>query len=413
METLTIDHIKMALAGRAAAFRSITDYQPAGGSGDKVSPPTYMGGKYATEKRYLDGNEVDCVLMDSVQSQANRMEEALRDEWESNSAPIPVVTVNFTGDMPKPFLVTSLDAPHRIVDALLRDSHLDGIRFRESDVGKKLDVMGVKNATPLFELCPTALLFGMWDSTGPRGGSGVKIQRAIVSEMVGFHATQGVKTSSRIDPAEIIVKAGPLYKTPDGHWTLDPDEAHKDSKGNPELYRSPRSDSAAKAGSPSNANHGNIPPDISDGGFTISKARQTTTISLPAIRRLRFPMDGPGSDAAVDNAAQTVLVALGLFAATLVREQGADLRSRCLLIPTAPVVWEMIDKPGEDPCQFDITSDQARRVYIQAVKEAKAVGLPWLDDDVDLEPSKELFALVRDSQIKAADIAPDAADTEE
>ena len=189
MDILNLDHIKEALSGNAAAFRSVTEYQPAGGPGDKIFPPTYEGGRYATEARRIDGEEVNCVLLDSVQSQANRMELALLEEWESGKVPLPVITVDFTGaDLPKPFRVTSLDAPHRIADALLRDSELDGVMFRQSVTGKRLDTLAPRNGTALFELCPTALVFGMWDSTGPRGGLGVKFQRALVSEIVGFHA---------------------------------------------------------------------------------------------------------------------------------------------------------------------------------------------------------------------------------
>lgn len=79
--------------------------------------------------------------------------------------------------------VTSLEAPHRVADAILRDSELNGVAFRSSDEGKKIGQATLRNATPLFELCPTALLFGIWDSTGPKGGLGVKFQRAIVSEI--------------------------------------------------------------------------------------------------------------------------------------------------------------------------------------------------------------------------------------
>ncbi len=120
---LNFGDIKEALSGTAAAFRSITEYQPAGGPGDKIFPPTYEGGRYALEKRYINGEEVPCVLLDSVQSQANRMELALLEEWEHDRVPLPVITVDFNGgDLPSPFRVTSLEAPHRIADALLRDS---------------------------------------------------------------------------------------------------------------------------------------------------------------------------------------------------------------------------------------------------------------------------------------------------
>ena len=399
MATLNLDQIREALAGKAAAFRSVTEYQPAGGPGDKVFPPTYVGGSgeggiYATEQRYIDGADVSCVLLDSVQSQANRMEMALLDEWESGRAPLPVISVNFTkDDIPNPRRVTSLEAPHRIVDAILRDSELDGVMFRQSATGKRLDTLDIRNATALFELCPTALVFGMWDSTGPRGGSGIKFQRTLVSEIIGMHAQQGKRTSSRLDPLQILISAGPVYRTGDGGWTLEQAEA---GEGNSRGIR------------PSEVNHGNIAPSIADGGgFTISRALQTTVLSLPALRRLRFPINGGSPDSRVDLAARTALAALAIFAATLVREQGADLRSRCLLVPTAPAVWELLDRPGEQPQKFELPSEQGREVYRQAVQEAQQAGLPWLEREMALKPSRQLIALVRESQLRAAETDAD------
>lgn len=407
MDILKLAHIKEALTGNAAAFRCITELQPAGGPGDKVFPPTYSGGEYATEMRYINGEEVNCVLLDSVQSQANRMELALLSERESGRAQLPVITVEFTGaDLPKPFRVTSLEVPHRIADAILRDSELDGVMFRQSDIGKRLDTLDVRKATALFELCPTALVFGMWDSTGPRGGLGVKFQRALVSEVIGLHAVQGKKTWSRIDPAQISSKAGPLYAAPDNNWTLNPDEAAKDSRGNAVRFNRNRSGSG-NPGNPSKANHSNVAPDIADGGFTISKALQTTVLSLPALRRLRFPVNGEVSDPQVDLAAHTALAALALFAAALVREQGADLRSRCLLYATAPAEWELLARPGEEPRKFELPTEQARSVYQQAVDEAKGAGLPWLEQELVLKPSRQLLELVRQSQVLAAEVTAD------
>ena len=98
--------------------------------------------------------------------------------------------------LPKTLRITSLEAPHRIADALLRDSLHDGKPFRKSEIGKRIDDVDNRNATALFELCPTALVFGMWDSTGPKGGLGAKFARAMVSQIVGLHAEVGVKTSS-------------------------------------------------------------------------------------------------------------------------------------------------------------------------------------------------------------------------
>ena len=84
---LDLQILRNAVGSRAAAFRCITDYQPAGGPGDKVFPPTYQGGTYATEDRVNpDTGEIcKCVLLDSVQSQANRMELALLEEHRSGT----------------------------------------------------------------------------------------------------------------------------------------------------------------------------------------------------------------------------------------------------------------------------------------------------------------------------------------
>ncbi|MFQ5704121.1 MAG: type I-U CRISPR-associated protein Cas7, partial [Gemmatimonadales bacterium] len=158
---LTLEVLQQALAGSAAAFRCRRTLQPAGGPGDKVFPPTYQGAVYAVEERRIrrdDGTEVvvSCVLLDSVQSQANRMEEALQDALDAKRIKIPMVEVRFPDDgLLQPVgRVTSLQAPHRIADAILRDSMLNGIKFPESEEGKKLAGVGLHNARPLFELCP-------------------------------------------------------------------------------------------------------------------------------------------------------------------------------------------------------------------------------------------------------------------
>ena len=232
--------------------------------------------------------------------------------------------------------VTSLEAPHRVADAILRDSEQDGVPFRETPAGKKIGFANLRNATPLFEICPTSLLLGLWDSTGPKGGLGTKFQRALVSEIIGVNASYGTKTSSRIDPLAIRKDAALIYQTPNRGWTLSPEEAAQEKK-KPILK--------GKDGKPSEANHGNIVPSLSEvsrdgqplaGGVTIAYAEQMTVISLPALRRLQFPVNGKVTKE-VNDAGRTVLAALGLCGAVLAAERGLDLRSRCLLWPTAQI----------------------------------------------------------------------------
>jgi CRISPR-associated protein Csb1 len=405
-KSITLDEIHGAITGSAAALRCITELQPAGNAGDKIFPPTYEGGKYAWEKRRLPDAEepVECVLLNSVQSEANRFELALLGAWQDGRIAVPIVTVDFSGaDLPKTLRVTSLEAPHRIADALLRDSMHDGVAFRKSKWGQQLDDVDPRNATALFALCPTTLVFGMWDSTGPKGGLGAKFARAIVSEIIGIDAERGVRTSSRIDPAQIMLQAGPLYKAKGGGWTLDEKDAVREKNKPVKL---------GKDGKPSEANHGNVTPTIADGGVTIRAARQTTVLSLPALRRLRFPLRNEGrSDPKVDEVARTALAALALCAAELAREQGYDLRSRCQLHPVAPPIWQLVDAPASPPREFSLDGKTAVALYQAAIDEARKVGLPMLDQELVLQPSPQLAALVRKSQELAAKI--DTSDEED
>lgn len=172
MSALTYDDLRNAVAGSAAAFRLTLKLEAVS---PKVFPPTYEGGKYATEERIIAGQKLPCVLLDSVPSQANRMELALQEAWSGGEIELPVVSVNFekvrNPGVPR---VTSLQAPHRIVDAILRDSTISNggkpTKFRDSDIGKELNVLASSYATPLLKYAPHCLVFGMWDSTGPRGG---------------------------------------------------------------------------------------------------------------------------------------------------------------------------------------------------------------------------------------------------
>lgn len=385
MSQLTFEIVSGAVAGSACAFRSRTRLQPADGPGGKVFPPTHLDGKYATEQRVVEGRDepIECVLLDSVQSHANRCEEALQLAVDREQIELPLVVVDFPdeGLIDPVGRLTSLETPHRLADAILRDSEYEGTPFRKSELGKRLDYASLKNATPLLDLSPHSLLFGIWDSTGPKGGLGVKFQRALVGEIIGYDIVIGKKTASRIDPLQ-IVSATKVKRTEDG-WEI----AKENDK---------------KAKSPAEINHGNIPPTIADGGVTMAYAEHSVVISLPALRRLRFPID-KAFTVQRDDAARTLLAALGILSVTLATEQGFDLRSRCLLWPEAAIRFELLDRPGEKPTEYEVNSETAIDIYKQAVEGLKKSGLPWRTEPVKLTPSAQLVKLIRASQEKAAE----------
>ena len=120
------------------------------------------------------------------------------------------------------------------------------------------------------------------------------------------------------------------------------------------------------------------------------------------LRRLRFPTDGnwtPSPEQSTrDAAAQTVLAALALCAAELAAAKGLDLRSRCLLWPDEPRVWELLDTPGTEPQRYQLGADGAVTLLKQAVAQAEAAGLDWHAEPITLQPSEQLVKLVCRSQ---------------
>lgn len=410
-QSITLDEFKKLVEKDAVAIRGRAVLDPAGGPGDKVFPPSHSigeretqpGAKYAFETRRRNGNDTLCVLIDSVQSQANRMEEALQMLWTNKKLQLPVIEIDLSKAAPDVGKVTSLTAPHRVADALLRDSLVTengkDTLFRLSQVGKSFTDASLRNAGPLFKVCPTGLIFGIWDSTGPKGGLGAKFARALTSEIVGIGAKAGVKTASRIDPASIVTKAAEIYEAEDTkeRWTYEAEKAKKDAKGNPIKI---------KDGKVSEINHSNIPPTIDSiaGGVTIDYAEHTVVLSLAALRRLGF---AEGS-----SEARIVLATLGLVAILAAEDRGHDLRSRCLLVPrwnekdkkSDALALEAVARDGSTtPLPLDLS--MACALYEEAVKALpaalafeKAAGIPL----ATLFPSPKLTHLITKSRELAA-----------
>lgn len=412
--TIVYEELREAVAGPGVGIRARTDLEPLGGPGDKVFPATYgvdrsATTKYATEERIINGERVPAVVLDSVASQANRGELALLDAHRRGELSLPLISVDFRSveGLEGFDRISSLEAPHRVFDAILRDSLLGDTLFRMSDLGRAITEASAKNAAAVFHYAPTTLLFGGWDSTGPKGGRGAKYERVITSEVVGLNAVAGRKTASRIDPLGIEKDAGPIFEAADGGWTLDPAEATKDGKGQPVEYKG---GGEGGAGRPSQVNHGNVTPsiDATAGGVTVERIVATTVISFAQLRRLRFPTDVAGTTLADGTregaavAARTALAALGVAATVLAFEEGFDLRSRCVLAADGDLVFELLRRGSAAGSTFSIDRAGALSLLAEATAAAASAGLPWADEEILLQPADRLVELVRRSMALAA-----------
>ena len=136
---------------------------------------------------------------------------------------------------------------------------------------------------------------------------------------------------------------------------------------------------------------------LNHGGVTLDYAVQNTVLSLAALRRLRFPVNGATTHLA-DLAARVVIAALGLTAICLLDENGYDLRSRCLL-DGKPGAFEFVGR-GET-LGFSLDANAACAMLAEAAVAARSAGLPWNEEPVTLQPSANLSRLVVESRRKA------------
>jgi CRISPR-associated protein Csb1 len=327
--------------------------------------------------------------VDSVQSQANRLEECLL-QAIADGIPIPHVVVDFsTAKLEGISKITSLDAPHRIYDAILRDSLLDKKPFMESDVGTRLAKAKAEDASALLEISPTALLFGAWHSTGEGGGLGAKFARCLISEIVGTDVpieelvdqrteeidvrTAGRRTGSRIDPLGILRKVE-VFKGESG-WGATEAAAGK----------------KAKKVRPSEINHGNIAPSVQPLGVTCDHLEHSFVLSFAALRRLRF------GNSERDSAGRALLASLGLLALTEQDARGYALRSRCDLVCEGRAALDVVHPDGATEA-VSINRDTARKLYKDAFDAAQSAGFKLSAQPLRLIPQDKLVEIIRKSQ---------------
>lgn len=375
----------------ASALRRIRRLQPAGGEGDYVAPPTYphpekkKWGVHSYETRRISGDDVRCVLLDSVQSQAARMEESLVHAFvttpqrtaagkggeavrlaREKGVAIPHIVVDFTEvpDVSDIGRVTSMELPHRVFDAAIRDSLLGNEPFPNTAIGKEVSGSTQRNATPLLRYATTGLVYGAWKSYWG-GALTARFQRCITSEIIGVNARESSSPASKTDRFNIGKEV--KISMEDGRMRLD-----------------------ARGKRPSEYGHGSIvSTEIPSLGVTMDYARQTTVITLAGLRRLGFP----GKDEA---AARSALVALAVIGA---EDEGtfSALRSRCDLVQGGEEYeWEIVGADGTTE-KFRPDPRKIAEWLVDSAEKLESGGA-WERSPTVLRPTESLVDLIKKSR---------------
>lgn len=143
------------------------------------------------------GNGENVCLVDSVGSQANRIEPMFA--TGDYAALVPQLVVEAGAKK-----ISILEAGHRAGDAIVRCTELKGTLQKAFQSLKKGD------ALPLAKLAPTSLVFGVWDSRDTQA----KAPRLLAATILAFNVVK-LTRSAQYNPAVEYVEEGLLDETED------------------------------------------------------------------------------------------------------------------------------------------------------------------------------------------------------
>lgn len=318
-----------------------------------VYPPTFANTGHNLVGYDKASGTFHAVQIDSVGSFANRIEAEL-----AALDVLPEITSQIGN---RTLSVNEL--PHRIYDAILRDSLLDSVPWRQSETGQALLSSNMQNATALFTYAPLTLLLGGWDSHGGDAGNGTKLARAVTCEIWGYNGRVAKHCTQRIDPLKITSDA-PKHSLVDGILTPD-DEGKR----------------------PSELGHGDVPDQTNKGVF-VDRIELRGVISLTRLSRYRFPDANGDTTSQRDQAARNVLAELAKLGISLVLDR-LDLRSGCELY-TASRIAELVHADGS---REQISISSSKDALLSAMDVAGREGLKFNHSPLQLTAGAALAAL--------------------
>jgi CRISPR-associated protein Csb1 len=230
----TVDWLNKANLPVAITLTEILE--PSEGNDAIIFPPTFAPSRNATNLYQIDdldskltpqeaakaGLEANSCLIDSVGSQANRMESIFKEPQLSELT--PQITVKLNNEVS----ANLLDIGHRIADGAVRFS---GLREEVTTAIKAL--RDNANAELLAKLAPTSLIFGFWDS---RPDTTMYKFGRMLSSTIRATNVSIIRRSAQFNPAFDPSLLGLADEVPDGE-TEPQDTLGKASDGKDPLSK--------------------------------------------------------------------------------------------------------------------------------------------------------------------------------
>jgi CRISPR-associated protein Csb1 len=301
-----------------------------------IFPPTYADIGYNIDT-LADGTKV--AMIDSVGSQANRIEPMFKDAPYSEI--VPQITIQYDTNK----TTTIFDVGHRLGDAIIRcigkgevgtDGNVSGdFDLREAAQRALKILFDSGDATGIAKLAPTSLVFGVWDSRDTKA----KLPR-ILQATIRAWDVEVLHRSAQYNPA-LDYAAIEVFG----------EEEKAKQEGNP---KSP----LAQRG------FVHVPAGKALGGVVANGSiERDITINLVALRRL----DGESSSA-------LCRYILGLALVAAVAPLDGFLRQGCLLIPEEDSAgeWKLVHRDGKRKT-VALTHDVAKG-FAEGAAKAFGVG---------------------------------------
>ena len=390
MSTITLQHLLDACSpGGASVLTSVTPLEPAAGPHASVAPAKFVSGSksvFAYERRFWNGEAVTAVLIDSKQSQSNRLEAAVSAaiaDQDPVLARTPRIELRFEDGQ----VYSDIDLPHRAFDGQIRAGTINGEPATAAQEYRELRNATVADARPLLERSPITLLLGGWDAS--RKTHAGRYRSLLVGEIIGILSDQGR------DPEVNQSKRGGARIDPLGA-RIQLDQAEREAIA--DVQKSELSDKAytnsyGKGGKSSSLGLGGIPPSLEQlGGVTCRAIIRSHVLSFAALRALRFDSPTPEGDVAC----RALLAALALNG--LARSDAELLlRANCDLVEAGPAVVTLDKRYGQKENFEPLSIEQAQELLSAAIDNAvQAANLTWDGSILVVEGNPTILAAAAD-----------------